>query len=169
MEISIKNIKYSAFASEDSHCFQASVYIDNKPVFVASNDGQGGANRYEAHNKGIPKKMIFKKIEEIDSELRKEKCAPPFHDLERNLEITIGELMNEWHTTNHIKKILKKVSIILKSGDLLTFNISAKSFKEDQKKLSEIILEKNEGAIILNSLTTQEALNAIKSKSNYLS
>lgn len=46
MEITLKNIKHSEFASHETHCFEATVYIDGKRAFGVENDGQGGPNNY---------------------------------------------------------------------------------------------------------------------------
>lgn len=40
--ITLKSVKVAQFASEETLCFQASVYLDGKRVAVASNDGRGG-------------------------------------------------------------------------------------------------------------------------------
>ena len=38
----LKNVKYAAFASEDSHCFEATLYKDGKRWCIVSDDGHGG-------------------------------------------------------------------------------------------------------------------------------
>ena len=48
MKIELKNVKYSEFASHETSCFEASVYIDGKRIGTASNDGQGGSNNYDS-------------------------------------------------------------------------------------------------------------------------
>ena len=45
MKIELKNIQHSKFASEETHCFTAILYIDGKPTLEVSNDGHGGADR----------------------------------------------------------------------------------------------------------------------------
>jgi hypothetical protein len=47
MDISLKSVKIAKFASEETVCFQATVYLDGKRALVASNDGRGGSNRYD--------------------------------------------------------------------------------------------------------------------------
>lgn len=42
MKITLKNFKHAAFASEETLCFEASVYIDGKKIAKANNDGKGG-------------------------------------------------------------------------------------------------------------------------------
>lgn len=45
--VELKNLKYAAFASEETSCFEATVYIDGKRFCMASNQGQGGCDSYD--------------------------------------------------------------------------------------------------------------------------
>lgn len=42
MKIELKNIKHSQFASEETNCFQATIYVNGKKAGGAKNDGNGG-------------------------------------------------------------------------------------------------------------------------------
>ena len=42
MIITLKNFKHAAFASQETYCFEATVYIDGKKAGTASNEGHGG-------------------------------------------------------------------------------------------------------------------------------
>jgi hypothetical protein len=46
MKIELRNLKTAAFASEETTCFQASLYVDGKRCGAVSNDGHGGCNAY---------------------------------------------------------------------------------------------------------------------------
>ena len=46
MEITIKNLKTAEFASHETLCFSATVYVDGVRSFTAENDGNGGCNFY---------------------------------------------------------------------------------------------------------------------------
>jgi hypothetical protein len=47
MHIELKNLKISEFASEETRCFQATVYLDGRRCMTVSNDGHGGCNYYQ--------------------------------------------------------------------------------------------------------------------------
>ena len=47
MKITLKSIKYAKFASEETHCFKATVCIDGQRAGTVSNDGHGGSNLYD--------------------------------------------------------------------------------------------------------------------------
>jgi hypothetical protein len=44
--VTIKNLKFSEFASQETSCFKASVYINGVRKGEVSNEGHGGANSY---------------------------------------------------------------------------------------------------------------------------
>ncbi len=44
----LKNLSHNVTFSEETHCFRASVYINGKRMFSASNRGCGGANEYSS-------------------------------------------------------------------------------------------------------------------------
>ena len=45
MKLEMKSIKHSAFASEETDCYEGYVYVDGKKAIYVSNDGKGGADR----------------------------------------------------------------------------------------------------------------------------
>ena len=45
-KIELKNLKHSDFASQETYCFEASVYIDGKKAGTVSNQGCGGCHSY---------------------------------------------------------------------------------------------------------------------------
>lgn len=58
--IQLKNVKYAAFASEETHCYEASVYFDGKKVGTVKNDGHGGCDyQYPTDKAGWAKMMKF--------------------------------------------------------------------------------------------------------------
>lgn len=44
--VSLKNIKWSSWASHETHCVDATVCIDGKRICKYENDGRGGSNTY---------------------------------------------------------------------------------------------------------------------------
>lgn len=43
MKIELRNVKYAEFASEETRCFEATIYIDGERVGTARNAGHGGS------------------------------------------------------------------------------------------------------------------------------
>jgi len=77
MKIELKNIKHMASLSEETHCFTASLYINNKRRGEVSNRGHGGCDEYtdptaedeiNAYAKTLPKKWAFEQWFDQDAE-----------------------------------------------------------------------------------------------------
>jgi hypothetical protein len=41
MKIEVRNVKFSAFASQETNCFEATIWIDGKRIGAARNEGHG--------------------------------------------------------------------------------------------------------------------------------
>src|SRR6056300_699746 len=116
MKLELKNIKHTAWASQETHCYQASLYVDGKPVAIVSNDGHGAADRDYAHPKfkGEYRAKMAKVHEYFDG-------LPPspfsyegadgvmIHDsLPQTLEFWCCDQVNDWLSARELKKKLKK-------------------------------------------------------------
>jgi len=114
MKIELKNIKHAEFASEETHCFQASVYIDGKRVGTVENDGRGGCNFYhppkieEAIN-AYAKTLPATKWKLNDQEI----------DLHQDADTLIGDLLTEHLHAKDLKRALSnRVLFVGKDGAL---------------------------------------------------
>ncbi len=108
MNITLKNVKYFAGMSEETHCFTATVYVDNKKVFGVKNAGHGGDDEVYHVKGGVDN--AFEKYREINEELGKEKCPAPYEDMDNCLDFVVGDLMNDWLRDGEIKKSLRKIT-----------------------------------------------------------
>ena len=52
MKLEVKNVQVAKFASQETLCYQATVYIDGKPKFTAENQGQGGPSLFHQTKDG---------------------------------------------------------------------------------------------------------------------
>jgi len=121
MNITLKNIKHAAFASEETHCFDATVYVDGKRAFRVSNQGHGGSDMYYPLNDKKTNGDVYAQVAEINAELEKEVLQCDGFTVNNSLEIVIGELVNQWLIDKHIKKTLKKLCY-LKGDSVYTVN-----------------------------------------------
>jgi hypothetical protein len=51
LKIEIRSLKFSALASQDSNCFEATIYIDGKRAGSAHNAGHGGPTLIEPRSR----------------------------------------------------------------------------------------------------------------------
>lgn len=156
-KIELKNIKFSEFATRETHCFQATVYVNGDRSFIARNDGQGGCDMYDALPNG-KNNETHKLVEEINAELKKEKipCSWDKNEtIENSIDIVIGNLMNDWLRDKDIKKSLKKICYI-KNDEIYSLASKHKPTEQNLKMVMKTDWWKPE-YIMLNSLPYEEA------------
>ena len=99
MRIELKALKYSDFASQETHCFQANIYIDGKMRGWASNDGRGGMTNIQPND-------LWAEIKQYTDKM------PPtiykYGDQEMTLEASPDGLIDEFVTLALHEKDLKR-------------------------------------------------------------
>ena len=154
--ISLKNIKVYEGMSEETHCFEANLYVDNKKLGRVSNSGRGGSNNYDFH---------WKEEEKLDEWCKNNlpKYKSPFDDEEchHNLETYIGDLLTNHLEQKDLKKLISSSVVVVddtcSSGEAYRWNFSKYKSISKTKMLDEVkkIINKDEkmiNPIILNSL-----------------
>ncbi len=164
MKIEIKNVQYSAFASHDSHCFEATVYVDGKRAFTASDQGMGGCIDFYAFNDGSPKETR-ELVDSINKELSTTFCKE-FPDLPMCLEIVIGELVNDFLVMKDLKKSLKKLCYLNEENKICELAAKHKPTEKNQTDIKNCSWW-NDSNILLNELPIDEALKAFRSAANF--
>jgi len=90
MKVELKNIKIAEFASHETTCYEATVYVDGVRAFTASNDGNGGTDFYYP----FPgKRDLMNAAEDWAKTLPAIECYGT--KLDSDLELVIGDLLNE--------------------------------------------------------------------------
>ena len=138
----LKNLSHNVTFSEETHCFKASIYINGKRMFSASNGGNGGSNLYSPSDFGKGKEAFeesmaiareeakqytLKKIElgedlqwAIDAFASEDEDGNPSQSNEL-IDWLIADLINEQLTLKEMRKTLKKKVTVYdpKSNDIL--------------------------------------------------
>ena len=154
MKLELKNIKHSEWASEETHCYKASLYVDGKPLAIVSNDGHGGPDRDYEHprfndefsvycDKMLAVHAYFKSLPNIQSEW----CAD---GLPQKLEYWCAEQIDNWLSARELKKKLK-------AGFLFQFadRVGVFAHKTRPSRAAGV-------AVVLNDLPFDEALSIWK-------
>ena len=157
MKISLKNIKHSEFASQETNCFEATVYIDGVAKFITNNDGHGGCDNYRALKNGDNPWPEVKRINEI---LSKQTIKTEWGEMKNSLEIVVSDLLSEHLMKKDLKKMLKKV-VMFDAGKIFTFKVLHTTYKQDPS-YKAIFAKKYPNAIILNDLPFEEAFKQYK-------
>ena len=120
MKIEIKNLKYSDFASHETHCFRASVYADGKRIGEVSNDGQGGCNNYTLPREPwAPIEDYAKTLPPIKYNLIKDGVSTEV-ELPIDMDSVIGDLVTDALYARDLKRAMtSKIMFINADGDLM--------------------------------------------------
>ena len=163
MRITLKNIKHSAFASQGTLCYEASLYFDGKKVGTVSNGGHGGCDdvyyldrrdegAVEAYIKTLPQRT-----HESESDGHPVKISG-----DTTLETVCGELVNDWLVSKDLKAILRKKVLALKDdGKLYTYKVIEPD-KERVTRSAERVAKFENTVKVLNLLPFDEALKLYK-------
>jgi|TARA_R110002050_G_scaffold280913_1_gene428099 hypothetical protein len=114
MKLQLKAIKHTEWASEETHCYQASLYIDGKPVAIVSNDGHGGCDRDYAHPKFKGDyRATMKAVHEYFKSLPNTDACNLFPDgMAQQLEYWCGDQVNQWLSERELKRKMKSYVLI---------------------------------------------------------
>lgn len=106
MKIELKNIKHAAFASDETACFSATVYIDGQKAGTVENEGHGGPCLFHPYEVGI----------RIDAY---GKTLPPIHaygtDLTQTADLIVSTLLEDYLTERDVKRLLAKRIVYTRS------------------------------------------------------
>ena len=153
MKIELKALKYSDFASQETHCFQANIYIDGKMRGTADNDGRGGMttirpwqlhNEIKLHTDKIPPRIV------------------DFNGTQLTLETSPDSLIDEFVTLALHERDLKRAmkSRILFTRENQVFETKKLTAAELAASLDNAHLkDKLKADQVLNLLPMGEALN----------
>lgn len=161
MKIELKNIKYSEFASQETSCFQATIYIDGKKVGTVENDGHGGtdmvhpwavAQQIDAYAETLPK--IVCSFEDPDT-------GKPA-EMSQNHETIFGDILTNWLFARDLKRIMTKRVLFTKADGLIyqSKTMAAPALKQylSEPKLADLYKDKQ----VLNLLPFEQALTIYK-------
>ena len=100
--VSLKNIKFSEFMSEETNCFKSDIYFDGKKVAYCSNDGRGGST-YCTPYQG--QKELFNEMLDYCNSLPD--IIYQGITLKSDLELVVDELFEEFLKAKDEKKFEK--------------------------------------------------------------
>ena len=165
MKLQLKAIKHTEWASEETHCYQASLYIDGKPVAIVSNDGHGGCDRDYDHPKFKGDyRATMKAVHEYFKSLPNTDACNLFPDgMAQQLEYWCADQVNEFLSSRELKRKFKShvlVQLKYKEGIFQIANNSNMATRHPTVTKGEWIIDKQAGETrrILNDMPFDEAL-----------
>ena len=168
--ITLKSIKHTVWASQETHCFQAVIYLDGKRVLNVDNAGRGASHKYwsvKEQEQEETKKILdecrqhayeFLKANraltmEVDGETIDMSDMP---DSEL-LDWLIADLVNEHLCLKEMKRCLKKKIFFFDTENKNIYSFNLKPTTEAMSSCKRNYSDKDHW-VYLNDLSEQEAL-----------
>ena len=146
MKIELKNIRYAKFASQETNCYRAAIYIDGKRAGDVHNDGQGGCDHVHPYS-------VQMKIDEYAATLPEKDGFPQDH------ETICGDLFLDWLTEKDLTRLLKTNIVFTRDEGIFTL----KSKPELNLSITELA-ERLKATEILNLMPFADAIKLYRSK-----
>ncbi len=151
--VSLKNIKWSSWASHETHCVDATVCIDGKRVCKYENDGRGGANTYYPYSGQSEEsfRQMLSDLRQVSADDIKEndpKCYAQYgngHD-DLLVDIVVTGSLNRHLMLKEMKASMRRKIHLLKVSTNEIYEIKQKptdeaiSYAKDQNAPDYIVL-----------------------------
>jgi len=157
MKLELKAIKHTSWASHETHCFQAALYVEGKPVAVVGNDGQGGCDYEYDHPKcKADYRATMKAVHDYFKSLPKEPSEWSEDGFAQSLEFWCADQVNEFLSVRELKRKFKSHVLYQRKG---TGALYQTKYHPTVTK-GEWIIDKQAGMTrrILNDMPFDEAL-----------
>ena len=112
MNIELKNVKYSEFASHETHCFEATIYVDGKKAGTAENRGYGAPTSIfpmTLHNTLQAYALTLPPIQYDEGK----------HVFLQSADGVIDDLVTAWLYARDLKKAMQKRILFVRGQDML--------------------------------------------------
>lgn len=108
--IELKNIKHTAWASEETHCYQATLYVDGVKWGTVSNQGHGGCDDFygETRSDGDLRALNKQIAETYEPYTYGDKS------IEQDLDMVCADLVNQWLRDKDFNRAMKSKVLFTK-------------------------------------------------------
>jgi hypothetical protein len=153
-KIQLKNLKHSEFASQETYCFEASVYIDGKKAGIVSNQGCGGCHSYHPNSLYQSLKVEANKLPPIEWRLNEEVLT-----MQPDPDTLISELVTEALAIKDLKSgMRRRILFVGEGGEIYETKTIEPALLAHQLKRADIY-QVLKTKTILNLLPFNEALS----------
>ncbi|TRD17304.1 hypothetical protein [Palleronia caenipelagi] len=153
MKIELKAIKHSEFASQETNCYQANLYVDGKKIGIVSNDGHGGCDAFHGDDEAFARANAW-----CRANLPKWKMGfgpNPEEERETDLEMHCASLLNDHLMKKDYTRLVSTKVLFTKTKGHVLYEIK----HHGQVDLTAAqIREQHPDGTILNLLPPEEAL-----------
>ncbi|KZX78279.1 hypothetical protein A3715_10450 [Oleiphilus sp. HI0009] len=154
MDIALKNIKHSEFASHETYCYEATLYVDGKRLALVSNDGRGGCD-YIYPAKGVDIEVYKTTLKDVETYLdsaSEEDCS----DVMKSELLTLycHQCVSDFLLKRDFKRQIKKLMTI-EDGTIYTYQGTV-----NERNIAA--LNNKDGCVCLNGMDAEKAFDMYK-------
>jgi hypothetical protein len=166
MKLELKAIKHSAFASQETHCYNAALFVDGKPLAIVSNQGHGGCDDEHQHPKSkldnADYRAAMREVYDHFKAMPEKECKCGTHRFmhQPDLEGWCGDQVNLHLSSKDLKRMLKSKVVLHCTADNAIYTVKGAYTAARSKGIKAA----NNGHTILNELPFDEALELFSSK-----
>ena len=166
--LEVKKISHYARGSEETPCYNATVYINGKKAIEVGNDGHGGCDRQNTYP-NIEERGLVQKANEwcvkkfgqksftYQSDGEEKKC---FYDMD--LEHICHEELYKWLDAKELKKDLNKKFLFLEDKKSKELRAYTRVKGEDLETFKLYFKGKHQKGVCLNFIPFDDALQIFK-------
>ena len=157
--IELKAIQFSEFASRETHCFTASLFVDGRRWGTVSNDGCGGADNFHGVD-GRTYAHINILNERIAATYPKVDLGEGLGTVSASLELICADLVTTFLLSKDLKRALSKNLLFTRSDKAGVFQIplTQKGRPYSHDAVARAVQADKPGFVSLNALPFEEAL-----------
>jgi hypothetical protein len=159
MKIEVRNVKFAAFASQETNCFEATIWIDGKRVGAARNEGHGGSTYIEPRACEERLNTYAATLPKVVTDMKDKDDPSGFFTYAPTGESLVDALVEEALVERDLKKALRKRILFTKPGKAGIFQTHV--IKADRLALALTdpdLVQKLKADKILNLLPLAEAV-----------
>ena len=159
MKIEVRNVKIAAFASRETTCFSANIYLDGVKAGCASNDGGGGCNEYQPRSLARRLNDYASTLPPIVLDWLEPQADGTHPTIQPNADTLVGDALAAYQSARDLRRLLRErlvFTVAGKPGIYSTRKLGAAGVAAllgDPRKLAQL----NAGTV-LNSLAFDAAL-----------
>jgi hypothetical protein len=168
MKITLRKIKYSKFASQETNCFEAEVCLDGVPSIFARNEGRGGSTHLQElpGHKGTLRLLEMHAASlplEVHHTLRDPHDPSKPFSWQPDAESVVDLLLEDHLLMQDMRRKLKRTTLFSHNGCISQF-VKSPWIPATKDSLKASLARNHPGAVVLNELPEAEAFKLFKAQ-----